>query len=72
VPHVHYHIIPRGSNRVPELSAKAWVMFGRGQRDELDDEDGIQIAASIRKELEKDLQVMAVDDKPARKLLAKW
>jgi hypothetical protein len=47
-------------------------MFGRGQREELDDEDGVKIAAAIRKELEKDLQLMEANDKPARKLLAKW
>jgi len=47
-------------------------MFGRGQRDELDDDDGVKIAAAIRKELEKDLQIMAETDKPGRKLLAKW
>jgi hypothetical protein len=47
-------------------------MFGRGQREELDDEDGVKIAAAIRKELGKDLQLMEENDKPARKLLAKW
>lgn len=72
MPHVHYHIIPRGNGCVPELSAKSWVMFGKGQRDELDDEDGVKIATAIRKELEKDLEIMAEDDQPARKLLAKW
>ena len=46
-------------------------MFGRGQREELDDDDGIKIAAAIRKELEKDLQIMAEQDADNRRLLEK-
>lgn len=71
VPHVHYHIIPRGGGDLPELKARSWTMFGRGQREELDDDDGIKIAAAIRKELEKDLQAMAENDKDGRRLLEK-
>lgn len=46
-------------------------MFGRGQRDELDDDDGVKIAAAVRKELEKELTMMARDDASARQLLEK-
>lgn len=71
MPHVHYHIIPRGGGSVPELKAKSWTMFGRGQREELDDEDGVKIAAAIRRELEKELQLMGENDVEARRLLEK-
>jgi len=46
-------------------------MFGKGQRDELDDEEGIKVAALIRKELEKDLEAMAHNDSNGRVLLGK-
>lgn len=46
-------------------------MFGRGQREELDDEDGVKIAAAIRRELVKDLQAMGEHDIESRKLLEK-
>lgn len=71
VPHVHYHIIPRGGDGVPDLRARSWTMFGKGQRSELDDEEGLQIAATIRKELEKDLECMANVDAEGRRLLEK-
>ena len=70
VPHVHYHIIPRGGN-VPDLKARSWTMFGRGQREELDDEDGVKIAAAIRKELKQALKEMEGQDAEGTKLLAK-
>ena len=46
-------------------------MFGRGQREELDDEDGAKIAAAIRTELEKELQLMDENDVEGRRLLEK-
>lgn len=71
VPHVHWHIIPRTDGRVPELSAKSWTMFGRGQRDELDEEDGTKLSAAIRREIAKDLLSMANNDAQGRRLLGK-
>ena len=70
VPHVHYHIIPRNHN-VPEVKARSWTMFGRGQRDELDDEEGVKLAAAIRKELESDLDKMGQYDADGEALLGK-
>jgi len=46
-------------------------MFGRGQRDELDDEDGIKLSAAIRRELAKDLLSMADNDVQGKRLLEK-
>ncbi|RKU48787.1 hypothetical protein DL546_005562 [Coniochaeta pulveracea] len=48
VPHMHFHVIPR-----PDLGSKRRerftnTMFGRGQREELDEEEGESMAAKIR------------------------
>jgi len=55
VPHVHFHIIPRPES-VPELKNKSWTMFGRGQREEIDDDEGEKLAGELRDELRKELQ----------------
>ncbi|USP74287.1 uncharacterized protein yc1106_01561 [Curvularia clavata] len=64
VPHVHFHIIPRPET-MPEIKNKSWTMFGRGQRDELDDEDGARIAGEMRKVLRGELEKM-VDEVDGR------
>ncbi|KAK2737169.1 G2/mitotic-specific cyclin [Myotisia sp. PD_48] len=55
VPHVHFHIIPR-----PPLDATpkkgGWAMFGRGQRDDLDDEEAEELAKQLRTELAKEVR----------------
>lgn len=47
VPHMHFHIIPR-----PDLTGRTErftsTMFGRGQRDELDEEEAAVLAERIR------------------------
>lgn len=47
VPHMHFHIIPR-----PDLTGRrerfTSTMFGRGQREELDEEEGAVLAERIR------------------------
>lgn len=55
VPHVHFHIIPRPET-MPEVKNKSWTMFGRGLREELDDEDGERIAAEMRKVLREEIK----------------
>jgi diadenosine tetraphosphate (Ap4A) HIT family hydrolase len=55
VPHVHFHIIPRPES-VPQLKNKSWTMFGRGQREELDDDEGESLAAELRAQIRKELQ----------------
>ncbi|KAF2120643.1 HIT-like domain-containing protein [Lophiotrema nucula] len=57
VPHVHFHIIPRPET-MPQIQNKSWTMFGRGQRDELDDEDGASIAKEMRQMLRSELSIM--------------
>ncbi|KAI9840067.1 MAG: hypothetical protein M1819_000260 [Sarea resinae] len=48
VPHVHFHIVPRPADTVTEIRNKSWTMFGRGQREELDDDEGEELAARLR------------------------
>lgn len=48
VPHMHFHVIPR-----PDLGSKRRerftnTMFGRGQREELDEEEGMVLAERVR------------------------
>ncbi|KAF2842291.1 HIT-like protein [Patellaria atrata CBS 101060] len=52
VPHVHFHIIPRPET-MPEVKNKSWTMFGRGTREDLDEEEAGVLAAKIRGELRK-------------------
>ncbi|KAF2030140.1 HIT-like protein [Setomelanomma holmii] len=54
VPHVHFHIIPRPAS-MPEIKNKSWTMFGRGQRDDLDDEEGMRIAGEMRRVLREEV-----------------
>ncbi|ODM22684.1 hypothetical protein SI65_00273 [Aspergillus cristatus] len=57
VPHVHFHIVPRPPLDQPPSSKKtSYVMFARGQRDELDEEEGEKLAGEIREELAREVQ----------------
>ncbi|MBE7179655.1 MAG: HIT domain-containing protein [Terriglobus roseus] len=47
VPHVHFHIIPRPET-VPELRTRSWTMFGKGQREDLDDGEAEAMARELR------------------------
>ncbi|KAK4457864.1 Hit family protein 1 [Cladorrhinum samala] len=49
VPHCHFHVIPRPELRDKRAERFTSTMFGRGQRDELDDEEGEALAAEIRR-----------------------
>lgn len=55
VPHVHFHIIPRPATK-PEIKSRSWTMFGRGQRDDLDDEEGARIAGEMRRVLRGEIE----------------
>ncbi|EMD01043.1 hypothetical protein BAUCODRAFT_61487 [Baudoinia panamericana UAMH 10762] len=65
VPHIHFHLIPRyqegrrenaGKGKVDVGMLKSWRMFGRGAREELDDEEGAEIAAELREALQEVIQ----------------
>jgi len=47
VPHVHFHIIPRPGD-VPNIEHKSWTVFGKGQREELDEEDARVLVRRMR------------------------
>ncbi|MCJ1286252.1 hypothetical protein MMC26_005597 [Xylographa opegraphella] len=55
VPHVHFHIIPRPGD-VPEIKNRSWTIFGKGQREELDDEDAEILIDGMRKQLAKEIE----------------
>ncbi|KAL5120296.1 hypothetical protein ACEQ8H_001854 [Pleosporales sp. CAS-2024a] len=59
VPHVHFHIIPRPAT-MPEIKNKSWTMFGRGQRDDLDDDQGSAMAGEMRRVLRAELDKMSL------------
>ncbi|KAJ5482653.1 Hit family protein 1 [Penicillium diatomitis] len=59
VPHVHFHIIPRPSDFAHKPS---FAMFGRGQRHELDDEEGAELARAMRVELELEVERIKRDE----------
>ena len=47
---MHFHIIPRPGD-VPEIKNRSWTIFGKGQREELDEDDAAELIAKMRKEL---------------------
>lgn len=67
VPHVHFHIIPRPAT-MPEIKNKSWTMFGRGQRDDLDDGDGAKMASEMRRVLREEVEAEAGKGKREAKL----
>lgn len=59
VPHVHFHIVPRPPLDQPASANKnktSYIMFGKGQRDELDEEEGEVLAGEIRGELAREVR----------------
>ncbi|PSR82936.1 HIT-like domain-containing protein [Coniella lustricola] len=62
VPHMHYHIIPRPEIRAQGRWSEKFTMFGRGQRTDLEPEDGERLAVSIRAEVAEILQQEAGDN----------
>jgi diadenosine tetraphosphate (Ap4A) HIT family hydrolase len=67
VPHVHFHIIPRPAT-MPEIKNKSWTMFGRGQRDDLDDDDGAKMAREMRRVLREEVEAEVEKGKNKPKL----
>ncbi|KAJ5086636.1 hypothetical protein NUU61_007943 [Penicillium alfredii] len=54
VPHVHFHIIPRPAT--DGVHQPSFAMFGRGQREELDDDEGDFLAQAMRRELAREVE----------------
>ena len=51
VPHMHYHLIPRPEIRASGRFSESFTMFGRGRREELDDDEAEKLAAELRKQV---------------------
>ena len=51
VSHAHFHIIPRPEIRRQGRWSERFTMFGRGQRTDLDEQEGTQLAEEIRTSL---------------------
>ena len=65
VPHVHFHLIPRyqegrleagRKGHVDVGMLKSWRMFGRGAREDLDEEEAQEMARRLRGTLGEELQ----------------
>jgi diadenosine tetraphosphate (Ap4A) HIT family hydrolase len=56
VPHVHFHIIPRPPLASTDAMAPSWTMFGRGRREDLDDDEGEELARLLREELAREVK----------------
>lgn len=40
---------------MPEIKNKSWTMFGRGQRDDLDEDEGKKMAGEMRRVLREEV-----------------
>jgi diadenosine tetraphosphate (Ap4A) HIT family hydrolase len=65
VPHVHFHIIPRPET-MPEVKNKNRTMFGRGQRDDLDEEEAVKLAEDMRRVLRDEVGKLVDGDPKGR------
>ncbi|KKA28383.1 hypothetical protein TD95_000168 [Thielaviopsis punctulata] len=55
VPHVHFHVIPRPEIRASGRMSESFTMFGRGTRQDLDEDEAEELARRIRQEVAKGL-----------------
>lgn len=62
MPHVHFHIIPRTEDDVPEVKARSWTVFGKGQREELDDGEAEALARRMRGCLAREVERVRVEE----------
>ncbi|PNY24310.1 Nitrilase and fragile histidine triad fusion protein NitFhit [Tolypocladium capitatum] len=51
VPHMHYHLIPRPEIRASGRFSESFTMFGRGRREELDDDEADKLAEELRRQV---------------------
>ncbi|CEI62639.1 hypothetical protein FVEN_g5168 [Fusarium venenatum] len=51
VPHMHFHIIPRPEIRASGRFSESFTMFGRGKREELDDDEAVVLAEEFRQSI---------------------
>jgi diadenosine tetraphosphate (Ap4A) HIT family hydrolase len=51
VPHTHFHLIPRPDIRASGRYSESFTMFGRGRREELDDDEAEKLAEELRRQV---------------------
>ena len=70
---MHFHIIPRVGD-VPEVKARSWTVFGKGQREDLDEEDAVVLVKRMRERLGREVERIRKreGDEGVRALLGKW
>ena len=65
VPHIHFHLIPRfqegrqegtRNGGASQAMMKSWTMFGRGAREDLDDDEGKELAGLLRVAVRKEVE----------------
>ncbi|KAF4587895.1 histidine triad-like protein [Ophiocordyceps camponoti-floridani] len=49
VPHMHFHLIPRPEIRASGRVCESFTMFGRGTRDDLDEDDAEMLVDALRR-----------------------
>ncbi|KAI1804918.1 HIT-like protein [Daldinia bambusicola] len=59
VNHVHYHLIPRPEIRASGRFSESFTMFGRGVREELDDDEAAALAEKVRRSVAELLEMEA-------------
>ncbi|KAH6888487.1 HIT-like domain-containing protein [Thelonectria olida] len=68
VPHMHYHIIPRPDIRASGRYSESFTMFGRGKREELDDDEAHYLAEELRQSVAAVVKEEEEDSKLKAKL----
>ncbi|KPM37056.1 hypothetical protein AK830_g9529 [Neonectria ditissima] len=68
VPHMHFHVIPRPEIRASGRYSESFTMFGRGRREELDDDEAVHLAEDIRQSV---AAVLKEEDEEETELKAK-
>lgn len=43
---------------MPELKNKSWTMFGRGQREDLDDDEASELVEEMRRVLREEVEML--------------
>ncbi|KAM0286415.1 hypothetical protein ACHAQH_000841 [Verticillium albo-atrum] len=67
VMHMHYHLIPRPEIRASGRFSESFTMFGRGKREELDDDEAEVLARELREAVAEVLREEA-DERQKSKL----
>lgn len=76
VPHIHFHVVPRPPDGystkqhsnfyrdTPKYNVKqnSFIMFGRGMRTELDDDDAVVLAKQMREMILKEVERVKVEE----------